>query len=143
MNKPRYPIKEYEDMYMPSCDTDSYLSGQHSHLVKGRKEWKCAYCGAKIDNGDFSLSEKGFIDGKPYLIHYCMDCVDDELDVWNRKKDREDAYNEWVKRYEKSDMAARHTCPSGDERQRVSVGMSEMRTGIDGEQRAADPLPEL
>lgn len=31
----------------------------------------------------------------------------------------------------------------GDERQRVSVGMSEMRTGFDGEQRTDDFMSEL
>ena len=101
MGQPRYPKSEYDDMAMPNGDTDCYLSGVHSHLVKTLKEHKCAYCGAPINKGDFSLSEKGFLDGKPYLIHYCMDCVDDELDVWGNKKEREDAYQEWEKRYEK------------------------------------------
>ena len=100
---PRYPISEYEEMYLDLGEvTDACIHRLSSHLVKTRKPCSCNYCGAPIKAGSFSLSEKGFLDGKPYLIHYCMDCIDDELDVMNGKKDREDAFNEWEKRYEKS-----------------------------------------
>ena len=95
----KYQISDYEDMLMPNSDTDVTYQNVHTHIVKGRKDYRCAYCCAPISSGDFSLSEKGFVDGKPYLIHYCLDCVEEELDVWNRKKTREEAFESWDKRY--------------------------------------------
>lgn len=105
----RYPISYYDDFYLDLGEMmDASICCVSSHLVKTRKPCVCNYCGAPIKAGSFSLSEKGFLDGKPYLIHYCMDCIDDEIDVLNHKKDREEAYNEWVKRYEKSNLETRN-----------------------------------
>lgn len=107
----RHPISCYDGFYLDLCERmDSCIYRLSSHLVKTRKPCSCNYCGAPIEAGSFSLSEKGFLDGEPYLIHYCMDCIDDEIDVCNGKKDREDAYNEWVKRYEKSNLETRNAC---------------------------------
>ena len=100
---PRYPKETYENMAMPNDDvSDAYFSGCSSHLVKVRKDTTCCYCGAPINNHDYALSEKGFLDHSPYLIHYCMDCVDDVLDEWNGKIDyAETGFNNWKERFEK------------------------------------------
>lgn len=100
---PRYPKEKYDDMAMPNDDvSDVYYSGLHSHLVKTLKDTFCCYCGAPIHKGDYSLSEKGFLDHRPYLIHYCMDCVDDVIDGWEGKIDYpETGYANWEKRYNK------------------------------------------
>lgn len=100
---PRYPKEKYDDMAMPNDDVcDAYFSGLQSHLVKTRKNAYCIYCGAPIYKGDFSLSEKGFMDGSPYLVHYCMDCVDDVIDGWEGKIDyQETGYKNWEERYKK------------------------------------------
>ncbi len=98
---PRYPIEKYDDMAMPNDDVcDGYFSGLHSHLVKTRKDTKCCYCCAPIQKGDYALSERGFLDHRPYLIHYCMDCVDDVIDGWEGKIDyQETGYKNWEKRF--------------------------------------------
>lgn len=101
MNTHRYPKEKYDNMNMPNGDRDVSYSGVKSHLVKTLKDTKCVYCFAPIPKGDFALSEKGFIDHKPYLVHYCMDCVDDIIDGWEGKIDYADeGYERWCKRYE-------------------------------------------
>ena len=98
MRIPNYKKDDYNDLNMPNGDTDSSFRSVHSHLVKTRKEHKCMYCGTMIPKGDFCLSERGFMDNEPFLIHYCLDCVEEEMDVWNHKRDRDDAFNSWKKR---------------------------------------------
>ena len=99
--KPKYPIAEYKDMEMPNGDTDVSYSHRESHLARCRKDWQCLYCGIPIPKGDYCLIEKGFCDGEPYAIHYCLDCVEEEMDVWNHKLERDEAYESWKARYEK------------------------------------------
>lgn len=53
-----------------------------------------------MQKGDFDLSEKGFVDHKPYLVHYCMDCVDDIIDEWEGKIEADDGYERWRRRYD-------------------------------------------
>lgn len=101
MNSHRYPKEKYDGMNMPNGDMDdvSYTC-VNSHLVKTLKDTKCVYCLAPIPKGDYALSEKGFIDHKPYLVHYCMDCVDDIIDGWEGKIDYAgEGYERWAKRY--------------------------------------------
>lgn len=100
MNSPRYPKSAYDGLQMPNGDTDVLYEGLNIHLVKTRKNTKCVYCFAPIQAGDYALSEKGFVDHEPYLAHYCLDCVDDEIATWNGEIDRETAYQSWAKRYE-------------------------------------------
>lgn len=101
MNSHRYPKDKYDGMNMPNGDREVSYSGVKSHLVKTLKATKCGYCFAPIPKGDFALSEKGFVDHKPYLVHYCMDCVDDIIDEWEVKIDyAEEGYERWCKRYE-------------------------------------------
>lgn len=101
MNKHRYPKEKYDGLNMPNGDRDVSYSGVSSHLVKTLKDTFCASCLAPIPKGDFALSEKGFLDRKPYLAHYCIDCVDDTIDGWEGKIDYADeGYKRWAKRYE-------------------------------------------
>ena len=88
-----YELDEYKDMEMPSDDMDDYLESYHSKLVKVRKETHCHYCGATIKAGDQALGEKCFIDGKPYYIHDCLDCVEDVIKGWD-----DEAQARWEKR---------------------------------------------
>lgn len=108
MNEHRYPKEKYDNLNMPNGDTDVSYSCVKSHLVKTLKDTKCMSCFAPIPKGDFALSEKGFIDRKPYLIHYCMDCVDDIIDGWEgRINYAEEGYERWAKRYEENIQAQR------------------------------------
>lgn len=93
----KYKSEEYTDLEMPSDDMDDYLENYHSKLVKARKETKCHYCGATIKAGDQSLSEKCFIDGKPYYIHDCLDCVEDVIKGWD-----DEAQARWEQRAKES-----------------------------------------
>ena len=97
MNK--YDISEYEDFEMPSDDMDTDIRNRHSHLVKVRKDTKCMYCGAPISKGDFALSERGFLDGEPFLIHDCIDCVDDTIAMFKSEIDSDEYYHRWKKRH--------------------------------------------
>jgi hypothetical protein len=93
----KYKPEEYTDLEMPSDDMDDYLENYHSKLVKVRKETKCHYCGTTIKAGDQALSEKCFIDGKPYYIHDCLDCVEDVIKGWD-----DEAQARWEQRAKKS-----------------------------------------
>ena len=99
--KPKYPPFEYKNVELPNGDTDVTYSHRESNLAKCRKDWRCLYCGIQIHKGDYCLIEKGFFDGEPYAIHYCLDCVEEEIDVWYHKLDQEEAYESWKARYEK------------------------------------------
>lgn len=99
MKTNKYPESEYRDLEMPSDDMDSDIQGWHSHLVKVRKDTTCSYCGAPIKKGDCALSERGFLDGHPFTVHDCIDCVDDLLDMWNGKIDSEEYYKRWEGRH--------------------------------------------
>lgn len=76
---------------------DDYLENYHSKLVKARKETKCHYCGTTIKAGDQALGEKCFIDGKPYYIHDCLDCVEDVIKGWD-----DEAQARWEQRAKES-----------------------------------------
>lgn len=78
-----YPKEEYIDLMMPTDDMDDYLESYHSKLVRVRKDTTCHYCGAVIHKGDQALGEKAFIDGAPYYIHDCLDCVEDFIGGWD------------------------------------------------------------
>lgn len=101
MKTNRYPISEYEDLEMPSDDMDTDIRNWHSHLVKVRKNTICAYCGALINKGDFALSERGFSDDEPFLIHDCIDCTDDLIAMYKCEIDRDEYYKRWENRYKK------------------------------------------
>ena len=94
----KYPITEYDDLEMPSDDMDTDIRNWHSHLVKVRKDTKCVYCGAQIIKGDFALSERGFCDGEPFLIHDCIDCADDLIGMQNGEIDSDEYYRRWESR---------------------------------------------
>ena len=89
----KFNPNEYADLMMPSDDMDDYLENYHSKLVKVRKETQCHYCGATIKAGDQAMAEKCFIDGKPYYIHDCLDCVEDVIKGWD-----DGAQARWEKR---------------------------------------------
>ena len=97
MRQAKYKPEEYADLEMPSDDMDDYLENYHSKLVKVRKEAKCHYCGTTIKAGDQALSEKCFIDGKPYYIHDCLDCVEDVIKGWD-----DEAQARWEQRAKES-----------------------------------------
>lgn len=101
MKTSKYPTAEYDDLEMPSDDMDTDIRNWHSHLVKVRKDTKCVYCGAPISKGDFALSERGFCDGKPFLIHDCIDCADDLIAFYKGEIDSEEYYERWETRYKK------------------------------------------
>lgn len=97
----KYPIAEYDDLQMSYDDMDTDIRKWHRHLVKVRKNTKCAYCGAPVSKGDFALSESGFGDGGPFLIHDCIDCVDDLIAFHKGEIDSEECYGRWETRYKK------------------------------------------
>lgn len=101
MKTNKYPISEYEDLEMPTDDMDTDIRNWHSHLVKVRKDTKCVYCEAQINKGDFALSERGFCDGEPFLIHDCIDCVDDLIAFHKGEIDSDEYYKRWEARYKK------------------------------------------
>ena len=102
MTEPKYPACEYTDFEIPSDDMETHIMGYASKLVKTRKDAACCYCGTPIKAGDYAVAAKGFIEqfdgNKPFRIHYCMDCVDEELDVINGKRSREECYKSWESR---------------------------------------------
>ena len=91
--KPKFPESKYKDLMMPSDDMDDRLECYHSKLVKVRKDTTCHWCGTEIHKGDYALGEKCFIDGAPYYIHDCLDCVEDVIDGPD-----DEAYERWEKR---------------------------------------------
>ena len=103
MKANKYPISEYEDLEMPSDDMDTDIRNWHSHLVKVRKDTKCSYCGAPIGKGDFALSERGFCDGVPFLIHDCIDCVDDLISYQKGEIDSDVYYKRWETRFKENE----------------------------------------
>lgn len=106
MKQNKYPISEYEDLEMPLDDMDTDIRNWHSHLVKVRKDTKCAYCGALINKGDFALSERGFCENQPFLIHDCIDCADDLIAMRKYEIDSEEYYNRWDKRHKDGEQDA-------------------------------------
>lgn len=102
----KYPISEYEDLEMPYDDMDTDIRNLHSHLVKVRRDTKCVYCGAPINKGDFALSECGFYDGGPFLIHDCIDCVDDLIAYQKGEIDSDVYYKRWETRFRKYEHIA-------------------------------------
>ena len=97
-----YPSEAYTNFEIPSDDMETHIIGYSSKLVKTRKRTKCVYCGFPILNGEYAVAAKGFIEmfegNKPFRIHYCIDCVEEELDVMNGKRDRDTCFKEWEKR---------------------------------------------
>lgn len=93
----KFSPNEYADLMMPSDDMDDYLENYHSKLVKCRKDTACHYCGAPIKKGDQAMAESCFIDGAPYYIHDCLDCVEDVIKGWDDK-----AQARWEKRAKKA-----------------------------------------
>ena len=101
MKTNKYQIAEYDDLEMPYDDMDTDIRNWHSHLVKVRKDTKCVYCEAPISKGDFALSERGFCDGEPFLIHDCIDCADDLIALHKGEIDSEEYYGRWETRHKK------------------------------------------
>ncbi len=101
MKSNKYSKSEYEDLEMPSDDMDTDIANWHSHLVKVRKDTKCAYCGAPINKGDFALAESGFIVNDPFSIHDCIDCADDLIAMYKCEIDSDEYYKRWETRYKK------------------------------------------
>ena len=108
---PKYPAEEYIGLDMPSDDMDVSITGFESKLVKTRKDSQCMYCGAAIKKGDFAPAASGFEDDwerKPFYIHYCIDCADDELLCFHGEEHdeegnwHEEAYQRWLKRAKES-----------------------------------------
>lgn len=93
----KFSPNEYAGLMMPSDDMDDYLENYHSKLVKCRKDTACHYCGAPIKKGDQAMAESCFIDGAPYYIHDCLDCVEDVIKGWDDK-----AQARWEKRAKKA-----------------------------------------
>lgn len=93
----KFKPEQYIDLMMPSDDMDDYLENYHSKLVKCRKNTNCHYCGATIKKGDQAMAESCFIDGAPYYIHDCLDCVDDVIKGWDDR-----AQARWEKRAKKA-----------------------------------------
>lgn len=98
MKKNKYHINEYDDLEMLSNDMDVDIRNWHSHLVKVRKDTRCINCGTKIIKGDFALSERGFCDGEPFLIHDCIDCADDLIAMNKGEIDSDEYYRRWESR---------------------------------------------
>ena len=100
--KPRYEKECYTNFEMPSDDMDVDIQNWSSKLTSTRQETKCVYCGATIKCGDYALAEKGFLDGKPFYVHNCLDCVEEVMDMENGKLDADEMLERWSKRAKES-----------------------------------------
>ena len=97
--KPKYEKEVYNNFEMPTDDMDTDIACHSSKVVKVRKDTKCVYCGAKINKGDYALNERGYLDGKPFYVHNCLDCVEEIMD------DDEEHFEKWEKRAKESGFA--------------------------------------
>ena len=100
--KPKYDKELYVNFEMPSDDMDVDIRNWSSKLTSTRQETKCVYCGATIKCGDYALAEKGFLDGQPFYVHNCLDCVEETMDMQDGKLDTDDALDRWTKRARES-----------------------------------------
>ena len=100
--KPRYEKECYTNFEMPSDDMDVDIQNWSSKLTSTRQETKCVYCGTTIKCGDYALAEKGFLDGKPFYVHNCLDCVEEAMDMENGKLDADEMLERWSKRAKES-----------------------------------------
>lgn len=92
MRQPKHNKEQYLNFELPNDDMDVGIRNRSSKLTKTRKETKCCYCGTKINNGDYSLSERGFLDDAPFYVHYCLDCVEESMAY------EDDNYEKWLQR---------------------------------------------
>lgn len=61
---------------------DSVITHHTEKVVKCRKEHMCmGECGKTIQQGDYALLEKGFMDGAPFTSYTCISCLDAWLDL--------------------------------------------------------------
>lgn len=100
--KPKYNSERYENYEMPTDDMDTYIVSHSSKLVKSRKDAQCVYCGAKIRKGDYAHAERGFLDGEPFYIHNCLDCVEESMDMQDGILDADEMFERWEKRAKES-----------------------------------------
>lgn len=100
--KPRYEKECYTNFEMPSDDMDVDIQNWSSKLTSTRQETKCVYCGTTIKCGDYALAEKGFLDGQPFYVHNCLDCVEEVMDMENGKLDADEMLERWSKRAKES-----------------------------------------
>lgn len=100
--KPRYEKECYTNFEMPSDDMDVDIQNWSSKLTSTRQETKCVYCGATIKCGDYALADRGFLDGKPFYVHNCLDCVEEVMDMENGKLDADEMLERWSKRAKES-----------------------------------------
>ena len=100
--RPKYPKEEYDNFEMPSDDMDVDIQNHSSKLSSTRAETSCVYCGAKIRCGDYALAERGFLDGKPFYVHNCLDCVEEVMDMENGKLDADEMLERGSKRAKES-----------------------------------------
>ena len=100
--RPKFPKEKYDNFFMPSDDMDTNIENHTSKLSSTRQETKCVYCGATIKCGDYALAERGFLDGQPFYVHNCLDCVEETMDLIDGKLDPDDALHRWKKRAKES-----------------------------------------
>ena len=100
--KPKYDKERYVNFEMPTDDMDVDIQNWSSKLSSTRQETKCIYCGATIKCGDYALAERGFLDGQPFYVHNCLDCVEEAMDMMDGKLDADDALHKWEKRAKES-----------------------------------------
>ena len=48
------------------------------------------------------LRKKGFLDGQPFYVHNCLDCVEETMDMQDGELDHDDALDRWTKRARES-----------------------------------------
>ena len=100
--KPRYDKERYVNFEMPSDDMDVDIKNWSSKLSSVRADTTCVYCGARIKSGDYALAERGFLDGQPFYVHNCLDCVEETMDMQDGELDADDALDRWTKRAKES-----------------------------------------
>ena len=100
--KPKYNKELYVNFEMPTDDMDVDIRNWSSKLSSVREEKTCVYCGAKIKSGDYALAERGFLDGQPFYVHNCLDCVEEIMDMQDGKLDADDMLEKWTKRAKKN-----------------------------------------
>lgn len=77
MSNLKYTKEQYEtcDYYGGDMDCDvDYITKK---LVKCRSQHQCmGGCNNTIQQGEYALCERGFLDGKPVSCYTCIPCLD-------------------------------------------------------------------
>ena len=106
VRKPAHSENAYHDFYMSDTTEDvTVCSSRTSHLAKSEKRWYCKLCGRHIPQFDCALLEETTSTDCSCTNTYCLDCVEDEMDVRDGKMTRTEAEDRLKKRTAGPDKA--------------------------------------